>query len=148
MWSIKSSLQVFNIVWYITIQTNISESIVQLILVPSCLCCMRHQAAAPGYAGFIPSKVAGNCFGKRLALDNLHATEMRKANDEAFFQKKQKRVETEAKEKWCAVSFKSWCGACFQKRVVEDNSMGTAACNCSNNNNNNKKIKNNRTIEQ
>lgn len=30
------------------------------------------------------SKVAGNCFGKRMALDNLHATEMRKANDEAM----------------------------------------------------------------
>lgn len=28
-------------------------------------------------------EVAGNCFGKRMALDNLHATEMRKANDEA-----------------------------------------------------------------
>ena len=28
-------------------------------------------------------EVAGNCFGKRMALENLHATEMRKANDEA-----------------------------------------------------------------
>jgi len=43
---------------------------------------IRAGAAVPGYAGFIPSKVAGNCFGKRMALDNLHATEMRKANDE------------------------------------------------------------------
>eukprot|EP00913_Durusdinium_trenchii_P027112 g25441.t3 len=43
---------------------------------------IRAGAAVPGYCGFIPSKVAGNCFGKRMALDNLHATEMRKINDE------------------------------------------------------------------
>ncbi|CAJ1357456.1 unnamed protein product [Effrenium voratum] len=43
---------------------------------------IRAGAAVPGYGGFIPSKVAGNCFGKRMALDNLHATEMRKLNDE------------------------------------------------------------------
>lgn len=43
---------------------------------------IRAGAAVPGYGGFIPSKVAGNCFGKRMALDNLHATEMRRANDE------------------------------------------------------------------
>ncbi|CAJ1398288.1 unnamed protein product [Effrenium voratum] len=43
---------------------------------------LQEEAAVPGYGGFIPSKVAGNCFGKRMALDNLHATEMRKLNDE------------------------------------------------------------------
>ncbi|CAE7313711.1 PGSIP6 [Symbiodinium natans] len=43
---------------------------------------IRAGAAVPGYGGFIPSKVAGNCFGKRMALDNLHATEMRRLNDE------------------------------------------------------------------
>eukprot|EP00931_Biecheleriopsis_adriatica_P003445 TRINITY_DN10512_c0_g1_i2.p1 TRINITY_DN10512_c0_g1~~TRINITY_DN10512_c0_g1_i2.p1 ORF type:complete len:232 (+),score=18.20 TRINITY_DN10512_c0_g1_i2:89-784(+) len=43
---------------------------------------LRAGAAIPGYAGFIPGKVAGNCFGKRVAMDNLHATDTRRINDE------------------------------------------------------------------
>lgn len=43
---------------------------------------LRSGAAIPGYAGFIPGKVAGNCFGKRYAIDNLHGTETRRINNE------------------------------------------------------------------
>lgn len=43
---------------------------------------LRSGAAVPGYCGFIPGKVAGNCFGKRYAMENLHATETRRINDE------------------------------------------------------------------
>jgi len=42
----------------------------------------RAGASVPGYAGYIPGKVPGNCFGKRYAMDNLHATETRRINDE------------------------------------------------------------------
>eukprot|EP00441_Pelagodinium_beii_P042827 CAMPEP_0197634086 /NCGR_PEP_ID=MMETSP1338-20131121/10290_1 /TAXON_ID=43686 ORGANISM="Pelagodinium beii, Strain RCC1491" /NCGR_SAMPLE_ID=MMETSP1338 /ASSEMBLY_ACC=CAM_ASM_000754 /LENGTH=231 /DNA_ID=CAMNT_0043205885 /DNA_START=48 /DNA_END=741 /DNA_ORIENTATION=- len=42
----------------------------------------RAGASIPGYAGYIPGKVPGNCFGKRVAMDNLHATETRRINDE------------------------------------------------------------------
>ncbi|CAE8606524.1 unnamed protein product, partial [Polarella glacialis] len=41
---------------------------------------VRAGAAIPGYVGFIPGKVAGNCFGKRFAVDNLHGTETRQLN--------------------------------------------------------------------
>eukprot|EP00933_Yihiella_yeosuensis_P021109 TRINITY_DN16796_c0_g3_i1.p1 TRINITY_DN16796_c0_g3~~TRINITY_DN16796_c0_g3_i1.p1 ORF type:complete len:253 (-),score=28.95 TRINITY_DN16796_c0_g3_i1:274-972(-) len=41
----------------------------------------RAGASIPGYVGFIPGKVAGNCFGKRYAIDNLHGTETRQIND-------------------------------------------------------------------
>lgn len=52
---------------------------------------IRAGAAVPGYTGFIPGKVANNCFAKRYALENLHATETRKLNEQVGLSKGQKR---------------------------------------------------------
>jgi len=40
----------------------------------------RAGAAVPGYAGVIPGKYAGNVFGKRYAMDNVQATQIRHSN--------------------------------------------------------------------
>lgn len=43
----------------------------------------RAGSSIPGYAGFIPGKVAGNIFAKRFAMDNIHATQdLRRGGDE------------------------------------------------------------------
>lgn len=40
----------------------------------------RGGASVPGYSGVIPGKYAGNVFGKRFAMDNIHATQVRHDN--------------------------------------------------------------------
>jgi len=44
----------------------------------------RAGALIPGYAGFIPGKVAGNVFAKSFAQDNLQATQVRHGNYQKY----------------------------------------------------------------
>eukprot|EP00927_Polykrikos_kofoidii_P062164 TRINITY_DN56985_c0_g1_i1.p1 TRINITY_DN56985_c0_g1~~TRINITY_DN56985_c0_g1_i1.p1 ORF type:complete len:263 (-),score=28.52 TRINITY_DN56985_c0_g1_i1:412-1086(-) len=40
----------------------------------------RAGGSIPGYSGFVPGRIAENTFGKRFAMDNIHATQVRHGN--------------------------------------------------------------------